>query len=64
MPDISMCADEDCPSRFQCTRSIAVTVPDGDDQTYLMSPRQPGEAKHRFFWPVAASDADGGGRTR
>ena len=55
MPDISMCANRDCPSRESCYRYAA--EPDhiqafGDPVNgYFFAPPQ-GEDRCKFFWPM------------
>ena len=51
MPDISMCAAENCPVAEQCYRNAASgTVPD-DMQSYMRFEPELGE-KCCGFWPV------------
>lgn len=53
MPDISMCADDDCPSRAECYRHKASgTVPSEPWQTFMDWKRKPDDARCAAFWPV------------
>lgn len=40
MPDISKCADDDCPSRMTCWRR----------QSYIVSPRDEGAERCSYYW--------------
>jgi len=54
-PDISMCADDECPSRAECYRSKASgTVPHVPWQAFTDFQRQPDRDQCPFFWPVAS----------
>lgn len=61
MPDISMCGDEECPSRTLCYRNEASgTVPSPLRQSYMNFRREPGEddcdsfmQSHRAVKPAA-----------
>lgn len=53
MPDISMCADDECPSRAECYRHKASgTVPNMPWQAFANSSRQPNDKRCAKFWPV------------
>jgi hypothetical protein len=53
MPDISMCADDECPSRTMCYRSKASgTVPSEHQQAFTDFQRQHDRDQCPFFWPV------------
>jgi hypothetical protein len=53
MPDISMCADDECPSRAECYRHKASgTVPSEYQQAFTDFQRQPDRDQCPFFWPV------------
>jgi hypothetical protein len=52
MPDISMCADDDCPSRAKCYRHKASgTVPHVSWQAFTDFQRPPEADKCLQFWP-------------
>ena len=54
MPDISMCADDECPSRAKCYRSKASgTKPDEYRQAFADFEREPDDERCADFWPVA-----------
>jgi len=51
-PDISMCADDECPSRAECYRHKASgTVPHVPWQAFTDFQRQPDRDQCPFFWP-------------
>lgn len=50
MPDISMCTDEECPSRLQCYRYRA--EPNTYRQSYMKFPRHHEAEKCDSFWPL------------
>lgn len=56
MPDITMCMDNNCQSRFQCYRYMA--KPNEYRQSYFMnSPKEdPIEDKCHYFMGIAPSD--------
>jgi len=55
MPDISMCADDECPSRAECYRSKASgTVPSEHQQAFTDFQRPPANQQCSQFWPVAS----------
>ncbi len=43
MPDISMCLDDECPSRLTCWRFMA--TPSEYRQSYLLAPRVAGDER-------------------
>jgi hypothetical protein len=49
MPDISMCANGDCPSKNECYRSVAKP---GMYQSYANFEIEEGETKCEYFWPL------------
>ena len=49
MPDISMCRDDECPSRKSCYRFMATECA---YQSYLVSPREDGADKCDSYWPL------------
>jgi hypothetical protein len=52
-PDISMCADDECPSRAKCYRSKASgTVPSEYQQAFTDFEREPEDERCGDFWPV------------
>jgi hypothetical protein len=52
-PDISMCADDECPSRAECYRHKASgTKPCEYRQAFADFERQPDRDQCPFFWPV------------
>jgi hypothetical protein len=52
MPDISMCADDECPSRAKCYRSKASgTVPSEYQQAFTDFEREPEDERCGDFWP-------------
>lgn len=53
MPDISMCADDACPSRSKCYRHKASgTVPNLPWQAFGEHQRKPNDERCASFWPV------------
>jgi hypothetical protein len=53
MPDISMCADDECPSRAKCYRHKASgTKPSSFWQAYSTFWREPDAKQCSAFWPV------------
>ena len=51
-PDISMCADDECPSRAECYRHKASgTVPSEYQQAFTDFQRQPKDQRCPQFWP-------------
>jgi hypothetical protein len=58
MPDISMCADDECPSRAECYRHKASgTVPSEYQQAFTDFQRQPKDQRCAQFWPNATGRA-------
>ncbi len=55
MPDISMCRDQECPSRETCFRFVATPSP--FLQTYGAFGRRPNEAKCDHYWPATTAEA-------
>jgi hypothetical protein len=52
MPDISMCADDECPARHKCRRHKASgTVPSEYQQAFTDFQRQPKDQRCPQFWP-------------
>jgi hypothetical protein len=47
MPDISMCADDDCPSRLKCYRYVA--LPSDIRQDYADFERQPNQQRCNYY---------------
>ena len=53
MPDISMCADDECPARTRCYRHKASgTVPGEYQQAFTDFQREPEDERCGDFWPV------------
>jgi hypothetical protein len=51
-PDISMCADDECPSRAKCYRSKASgTKPCEYRQAFADFEREPEDERCGYFWP-------------
>lgn len=55
MPDIAMCADQDCPSRQRCYR---FTAQPSFAQAYGSFTREPGADRCASFWPVKDATED------
>lgn len=53
MPDISMCADEDCPSKLKCYRFMA--RPDQYRQSYAAFQHDK-TGKCKMFWEIGKGD--------
>lgn len=51
MPDISMCGDDDCPSRLRCYRYMAEHTP--GRQSFVVTMRLPGADRCGYFWEVS-----------
>ena len=59
MPDISMCADDDCPTRHKCRRHKASgTVPDQYRQAFANFEREPEDERCGDFWPTYSKFGD------
>jgi hypothetical protein len=53
MPDISMCADNECPSRFTCYRhKDSGTKPSKYQQAYAAFNHDPKTSECESYWPV------------
>lgn len=50
MPDISLCANKECPSYSKCYRAQA--VPNEFRQAYGMFRPKEGKDSCRYFWPL------------
>jgi hypothetical protein len=51
-PDISMCADDECPARVKCCRHKASgTVPSEYQQAFTDFQREPEDERCGDFWP-------------
>lgn len=51
MPDISMCADDKCPSRAECRRHEASgTRPSEFRQSYAFFKRSPKDRRCEYYW--------------
>jgi hypothetical protein len=58
MPDISMCADDECPARRKCYRHKASgTVPCEYRQAFADFQRHPEDERCSEFWPTEARRA-------
>lgn len=55
MADISMCANELCPSRFTCYRFIAKP---SDRQSYIMGKKTRPEEECPYFWQADDRDLE------
>lgn len=53
MPDISMCANKECPSRASCYRHQASGTRPSDYQSMMDFKPEPGEDKCESFWDKA-----------
>jgi hypothetical protein len=59
MPDISMCADDECPARSRCYRHKASgTVPSEYQQAFTDFQRPPNERQCGHFWPTYVQARD------
>lgn len=54
MPDISMCGDDECPSRMQCWRFMATP---SFRQSFTCYDRSPDDERCGSFWPMKKEEA-------